>query len=242
LVRPAPINRDSGPFRGRPAAACAKSCLWRRSRDPLHRRCVPPPGRGTRQSRLACEVHGEQLEAAHPRTSCGRCSGRRLRVAAAVLASLRGRRRSPHDGIRREGRTICSMATSLSRPPQRADLPFPSSLQGTSLHWVAELLEPQLLPQLAVLCGGRLFPPVRCSAGPHAMEDDAEAAGNRDDGAAEPTLASDLHAPRLKGAPSGRVHHLVNRIITTCAASKSTVRPMRPPRSEMRPVRSISSD
>jgi hypothetical protein len=44
-----------------------------------------------------------------------------------VRASLRGRRRSPQDGIRREGRTICSTAMSLSRPPQRADLPFPSS-------------------------------------------------------------------------------------------------------------------
>jgi hypothetical protein len=44
-----------------------------------------------------------------------------------VRASLRGRRRSPHDGIRRKGRTICSTAMSLSRPPQRADLPFPSS-------------------------------------------------------------------------------------------------------------------
>ena len=101
---------------------------------------------------------------------------------------------------------------------------------------MAELVEPQLLPQLAVLCGGWLSPPVRCSAGPHAMEDDAEATGDRDDGAAEPTLAGDLHAPRL------RAHHLVSRIITACAASKSTVRTMRSPRFEMRPVRSISPD
>jgi hypothetical protein len=39
------------------------------------------------------------------------------------------------------------------------------------------------------------------------MEDDAEAAGDRDDGAAEPTFARDLHAPRLKGAPSGQPDH-----------------------------------
>jgi hypothetical protein len=44
-----------------------------------------------------------------------------------VRASLRSRRQSPQDGIRKEGRTICSTAMSLSRPPQRADLPFPSS-------------------------------------------------------------------------------------------------------------------
>jgi hypothetical protein len=55
------------------------------------------------------------------------CLRRRIGWPCRVRASLRGRRRSPQDGIRREGRTICSTAMSLRRPPQRADLPFPSS-------------------------------------------------------------------------------------------------------------------
>jgi len=39
------------------------------------------------------------------------------------------------------------------------------------------------------------------------MEDDTEATGDRDDGAAQPTLAGDLHAPRLEGAPSRQPDH-----------------------------------
>src|ERR1700720_3171189 len=139
-------------------------------------------------------------------TSCRHPFALQLMMPHGALASLRGQRKPPHDGMRRMGGTIC-----------RAPPPLISGTGGGRYE-----LTPPVVPVRTFFCrsgtgylrdcslpafsvagsgnrrnrGSVLAPAELATIDPHPVQDHGQSPGDRDDGSTYPAPLSHPHAPR----------------------------------------------
>ena len=130
----------------------------------------------------------------------------RLMMPHGALASLRGRRKPPHDGMRRVGRYNLRDGLAADRRQDR---------QTLRTHPTRRPREDIFLPEQNALSAclhsaasrnrrnrsAALAPAELATVNPHPVQNHSQAPGDRDDGATDPAPLSHPHAPRLQPRP-----------------------------------------
>ena len=139
--------------------------------------------------------------------SCSHPFALRLIMPHGALASLRGRRQPPHDGMRRMGRYNLRGALTAGQRQDRRTLrtrPTRRPREDIFLPKQNRYLLACSFPAFSAGSSGNrrnrgavLAPAELAAIDPHPVQNHGQAPGDRDDGPTYPTPLSHPHAPRL---------------------------------------------